>query len=290
MAETFELRCSPAIDLEATLMGGQAFRWRKVSNGWFSGIVEGCIIKLRAEEDSIEFCGALPEQHARLLLSRYFRLDDDLKAIYGEICRDSKIALLAHKYPGLRLLRQDPWECLVCFLCSANNNISQISGIANRLSVAFGSPIDFEGDRDKAFPTPEQLVSAGPSKLREMGLGLSRGANIHKAALEVMEGLLDFEELRTSELDHARQRLLRIAGVGDKIANCVLLFSLDKLDAFPIDRHIGRGLALEYFSDLDPPSPSELPYWAALFEEHFGRYAGYAGQLLFHDQLKESAR
>ena len=290
VAETFELRCSTAIDLKGTLMGGQAFRWRRDSNGWFSGVVQSSIIKLHATGDGIEVRTALPEQQARLLLSSYFRLDDDLKEIYSEICRDENIARLVRKYPGLRLLRQDPWECLVCFLCSANNNINQISRIADRLANAFGSPIELDGDRGNAFPTPAQFVSAGPRRLKDLRLGLKRGENIYKASLEVVEGLLDLEELRAGGLKAARQRLLKCVGVGDKIANCVLLFSLDKLDAFPIDRHIGRALALEYFPDLPPPSSNELPHWNALFEEHFGRYAGYAGQFLFHDRLQESER
>ena len=148
MADIYLLPVHPPIDMEATLMGGQAFRWKKDSDGWFSGVVQGCFLRLRAAKAEIEFVSSLPEDQSRLLLTRYFRLDDDIQTIHGELSRDPAIAQLIQKYAGLRLLRQDPWECLVCLpvvplqIASTGSNRLVEKLAMDRLADAFGSPID----------------------------------------------------------------------------------------------------------------------------------------------------
>ncbi len=290
MLETYYLKIHPAIDLEATLLGGQAFRWIPTSSGWFSGVIRDCLVNVRVAEGGIEYRSNRGDDQVKPMLESYFRLDDDVQAIHGELSRDPTIDQLIHKYPGLRLLRQDPWECLVAYLCSANNNIQQICRICERLSQTFGRQLTLGAECRNTFPTSAEVINAGLFQLKNLKLGLKRADNIYKLALEVEEGALDLVDLRNATMQKARARLLKCDGVGEKIASCVLLFSLDKLDAFPIDRHIGRALADEYFKGLGLAKDSELPVLASLFNEHFGQYAGYAGQFLFHDMLQNPGR
>ena len=290
MSQTGNLAIHPPIDLQAALNGGQAFRWIPAGDGWYSGVIQDCLVNVRAADDGIEYRSNRSIERTRPILENYFRLDDDIESIHVELSRDPILAQLIRKYAGLRLLRQDPWECLVAYLCSANNNIQQISRICERLSEAFGAELTLGPENRNTFPTAADLVRSGLNELRSLRLGLERADNIFGLALEVQEGLLDLEKLRESPTHEAKERLLEVRGIGDKIAGCVLLFSLDKLDAFPIDRHISRALAEEYFPGLGLPTNSELPLLESLFNEHFGQYAGYAGQFLFHDMLQNSGR
>ena len=201
-------------------------------------------------------------------------MDEDIEAIYTDISkRDRKIAELVRKYRGLRILRQEPWECLVSYICSGNNSVAQISlGRETRYS----------------FPTPDRIIEAGVGELEDLRLGLSRAMNIHWVARRRLEGDLDFDALKQMPYQEARNRLMEresssrkaANGIGDKIADCVALFSLDKLEAFPVDRHIGRALVRHCFPDLQD---GELRKLHRRGQERFGPYAGYAGQFLFYD-------
>ena len=284
MADQYQLEMFPAIDLEATLMGGQAFRWQRGPNRWYSGMVQGCFLKLRETAGGIEFCADQPQERVRALLESYFRLDDDIAAIHADACRDPHIAKLVQKYPGIRLLRQEPWECLVAYICSANNNVLQISRIMERLAEAFGKAIELDGETRRTFPTSAQFIAAGQEELQRMKLGLSRAPNIYSAATKLEDGSLNLEVMRQQPYVESKHRLLQLTGVGHKIADCILLFSLDKLDAFPIDRHIGRALVKYCFPDL---RETQLRTLQSRSLDHFGQYAGYAGQFLFHDMRQE---
>lgn len=275
-------------DLAASLESGQSFRWIREpegSDGWFFGVVQGNLIKIRQTgRGAVEFHSSQPVALTQHLLHSYFRLDDDTESIYQEISRDATVKALVRRYRGLRLLRQEPWECLAAYICSANNNIRQISRIVETLAESFGNPVSLEGVTRYTFPTPERLAAAGLEELEGLRLGLRRGSSIYQAAREVAEGTLDLYALSEMPYPAALERLLRCAGVGPKVANCVLLFSLDKPEAFPIDRWIGRALGVQFDSD------SELAEWAKLYQEEFGPYAGYAGQFLFHDMRQKAQR
>ena len=285
--------CGQPFDLAASLESGQAFRWSREqdgADGWFSGVVQGNLIRIRqSSRGTVEFQSSQPAELTRHLLHNYFRLDDDIEDIYRNVSRDGNIKALVEQYWGLRLLRQEPWECLVAYLCSSNNSISRIGQIMEKLANPYGCSIHLGDTTRYSFPTPEQLEAAGREGLEGLRLGLNRGANIHRIACEVNAGTLDLYALNEAPYPEALKRLLELPGVGPKIANCVLLFSLDKLEAFPIDRWIGRALAEWYFPGQKGPESSDLPHWAALFREHFGPYAGYAGQFLFYDRRQQGA-
>ena len=273
-----ELAFPQPFDLAATLLGGQAHRW-KTDGDWFSGVLRGNFIKMRQTGDGLEFrSGPAPEADLAPLLRDYFRLDDDLLEVYDRICFDGRVAAMVEQYPGLRILRQEPWECLVAYVCSANNSIRQIHNNLENISNAFGNPIHLDGDVRHTFPTPLQLVEAGEQGLRDLKLGF-RSPNVHQVTVRVLEKSLDLDELISLPYEDARERLMECRGIGAKIANCILLFSLEKPQAFPVDVWVRRALAEWYFPGQKPPTNPILEQWA---HDYFGNYAGYANQYLFH--------
>ena len=273
-----ELQIDPPFDLTATLESGQAHRWRK-DGGWYSGVVRGNFIKMRQSKVGVEFCSQpAPETSVVSILQRYFRLDDDLKSIYQEITQDQRVASMVEQYPGLRVLRQEPWECMVAFICSANSNIPRIHQVMEKMAEHYGEPISMNGEVRHAFPTPVQLVEAGELELRKLGLGF-RAPYVDKATRRVVEKSLDLEQLIDLPYDEAKAALMECVGIGPKIADCILVFSLDKMEAFPIDVWIRRALGEWYFPGEKTPTNRVLEQWA---HGHFGRYGGYSQQYLFH--------
>ena len=272
------------LDLAATLESGQAHRWRREGD-WYSGVVQGAFVKMRQDVNGrVEFrCGAGSEDSQALMLYPYFRLDDDIQAVYAEIGRDQRVAAMVRKYPGLRLLRLEPWECLIAFICSANSNIPRIHQVMERMSTHLGDALELDGDVRHAFPTPAQLVEAGEPELRRLGLGF-RAPYVDQAARRVVEGILDLPELVRMPYQDAKEQLMACPGIGPKIADCVAVFSLEKLEAFPIDVWVRRALGEWYFPDQKIPPDRVLLEWA---HGYFGRYAGYAQQYLFHGRRLE---
>ena len=232
----------------------------------------------------VEFC-CEPSSETQMLpqLQSYFRLDDDLAAIYAEISRDSRVATMVARYPGLRLLRLEPWECVISFICSANSNIPRIHQNIEKLAETFGDPVGMDGQVRHAFPTPVQLARSGEAKLRELGLGF-RAPYVAAAARLVAEGRLDLDGLIGMPYPEAKARLMECPGIGPKIADCIAVFSLEKLEAFPIDVWVRRALAEWYFPDRKRPTDRVLLEWA---QNHFGRYGGYSQQYLFHGRRLE---
>ena len=288
------LPIAPPFDLKLSLTMGQAFRWRPLGDGWFSGVLGNYLVHIRRTDDGVEYRagGADGEANADLsaTLRRYFRLDtDNINAIYADLAdRDPQLAPLISAYRGMRILRQEPWECLVSYICSANNNIPRISAIVEKIAETFGQPVPLNGDRRHTFPTAERLVADGAAeeKLAAMNLGLVRAPNIMAAARRVCEGELDLIALRQQPYPEVMRTLMEGSrqhskpnGIGPKIADCVALFALDQMNAFPIDTHIRREVNDRYFHPAKLPSDAQVVKWA---QEKFGPYAGYANQHLFH--------
>ena len=275
-----ELTIDQPFDLGSSLESGQAHRWKK-SDDWYSGVVRGEFIQIRQKGQVVEFqSGPSPEATAAAMLRDYFRLDDDLKEIYLDINGDDRVAAMVDKYPGLRILRTEPWECLVAFICSANNNIARIHQLMERMSEEFGRPVTLNGKTRHTFPDPADLAEAGEGELRRLGLGF-RAPYVWEASKAVLDGTLDLPALVQMPYAEAKEALMEMKGIGPKIADCIAIFSLEKLEAFPIDVWIRRALAEWYFPDQKTPPDKVMLEWA---QGHFGRYGGYAQQYLFHGQ------
>ena len=276
------------LDLEASLLGGQAHRWRREGE-WYSGVLRNHLVLIRQHNGFVEFASspAGPQSLAPSLRD-YLRLDDDLPAIYADITQDANVHSQVDRYPGLRVLRQEPWECLVAYICSANSNIQTIHRNMERLSGEFGrslmlhlpSPAAGENGiiQRNTFPKPVDLAEAGEMELRRLKLGF-RAPYVYQAAVAVLEGRLDLEHLVRASYAEAKAELMALKGIGDKIADCIALMSLEKMEAFPIDVWVRRALADWYFPSEKTPTNRVLLEWA---QGYFGRYAGYANQYLFH--------
>lgn len=267
------------LDLASTLLSGQAFRWR-LEDGWFHGVLFNNIIKARQVSEGAEFFCAPDDESAIMPLFRdYLRLDDDLEKIGASISKGEQISAAVCKYMGLRILRQEPWECLVSFICSANSNIPRISTNVEDMARSFGRTLEMDGDVRSAFPTPDALADAGEQKLRDLGLGF-RAKYVAAAAERIARGDVDLYSLREATYEEALEALVELPGVGDKVGNCVLLFSLDKPRAFPVDVWIDRALREWYPEVVEQKlTRKAMRPWA---QEYFGAYAGYANQYLFH--------
>jgi N-glycosylase/DNA lyase len=252
------------IDLPATLRGGQAFRWRADGDA-FVGDIGGRAVRLTPRADgSVDAVGA-----PRAEVASYFRLEPADAARRARLARDPVLAPALAAHPGLRLLRQDPWETTVAFVTSANNHVLRIEGILRGIAAKWGARLD---ERVHAFPPPERVAAARESTLRALGLGY-RAPFVRETARRVARGDVDLRALRGAPLGEAREALLDLPGVGPKVADCIALFSLDADGAFPIDRWVERAMR-EAFGELDDV--------AAFARERWGDDAGLAQQVLFH--------
>ena len=271
--------------LEPGWLQAQAFRWCEGDEGWYYGFVKGHLIKVRNSGDGIEFRSEVAEKPLAADVERYFRLDQDITLVHDALSRVG-MGDLVDQYGGMRILRQDPWECLVAYICSQNNKIERITKIVNDLAERYGEPQTLHDVTCHSFPSPDRLAEVGEKELEGLRLGLSREKRIHAVARDVAEGNLDLDAL--TRLPHALVRggLMSYEGIGPKIADCVCLFALDKGEAFPVDRHIENGLEAHYgMSYTAGAKNARLMQWV---REHFGDHAGYAGQLLFLDQLAKA--
>ncbi len=262
------------LSLKHTLDCGQAFRWRRRGD-WYIGVVGGAATKVRVVGRWLE-----ARSNPRLepdFFHRYFRLDDDLEEIYECISMDEPIRRAVTAYRGLRLLRQDPWECLASYILSIASNIPRISGAIERLSETYGVRVELDGWSGHKFPSPTAIQLAGPEALSRHGLGF-RARYLFDAARAVVEGEVDLKRVAGLPTEAAREELMACMGVGPKVADCVLLFSMDRLEVFPVDRWVRRGVE-ELFFNGERLSEGAVRGWGV---ERYGRCAGYAQQYIFH--------
>ncbi|MCE2500944.1 MAG: DNA-3-methyladenine glycosylase 2 [Dehalococcoidia bacterium] len=283
-----QLTIDQPFDLGESLESGQAHRWRKLEDGWYSGVLGPLLLHIRQNPAGAEYhvAGGYPTPNTAAtdtLLRSYFRFDDDIDAIYTDICRDRRVAEMVARYRGLRILRQEPWECTVAFICSATSNIPRIHQNMEAMADSLGEPLELDGEVRHTFPSPEGLASAGEGFLRELGLGF-RAPYVIAAARRVCDGELDLDELIRLPYPETKSRLMDCYGIGAKIADCIAVFSLEKLEAFPVDVWVRRALAEWYFPMQKKPPDRAMVEWA---QEYFGQYAGYSQQYLFHGRRRE---
>ncbi len=263
-------------DLATTLGSGQAFRWREVGDGW-EGVVAGRWVRLTVRDATFEARIALPCTEWSWLTG-YLRLDEDLSAVIATFPADAPMRTAVAACPGLRLLRQEPWECLASFILSSTKQIVQIQQCVALLSHRFGDPVASGGAETwHAFPSFARLASATEAELRACKLGF-RAKYLLGTARMLAAGEIDLDALHALSTDDARAALMRFPGVGRKIADCVLLFAYGRQDAFPVDVWVLKALRLLYFPRR-APKPDRLRRFT---ETHFGPNAGYAQQYLFH--------
>lgn len=264
-------------DLGATLESGQAFRWNHVDGGW-NGVIQNRWVRLRADAFSITAEAAQPVSDWSWL-TNYLQIELDLGAVVGTFPDDEPIRAAVNACRGLRLLRQDPWECLASFILSSTKQIVQIRQIVSVLCERFGEPIPAAAQYAPAFafPSPARLARASEAELRACKMGF-RAPYLLETARNVTAGAIDLERLRELPVEIAREELVKLPGVGRKIADCVLLFAYGFQSAFPVDVWVIKALQKLYF----PRRRASAKRLRHFSETHFGPNAGYAQQYLFH--------
>jgi N-glycosylase/DNA lyase len=279
-----------SFDPVVSINSGQVFLWEKLGDYWY-GIYGQRVVRFAQKDGRVEF-SSFPED--RSCEQEMFRLGDDTRAILGEISRDPLVSRLVKAYPGLRLMRQEPHQCLFSFVCASNTNIPMIRRMLYGMTRKFGRPVKVDGMEFFTFPSAADMNKAGIDELRTCGLGY-RAKAIKAAARAIASGQIDFGALKSASYEDAKKELVQIYGIGNKIADCVLLFSLDKLEAFPIDVWIARALAGHYgwldekrFGDKITPNQYERLSHGA--RDYFGRYAGYAQQYLYYHMRQTAGK
>jgi N-glycosylase/DNA lyase len=282
-------------DLQATLESGQSYLWDRADgrmydslhahggSAWYETCVppiegvsdERAVVRVRQHDGALEWeatTDAVP------LLTHLLRLDDDLDAILGSTPQLPLLERAYDRYRGMRLVRDPPFACLVSFICSAQMRVARIHGMQRRLAREYGDAVDVGGRTYHAFPTPTQLAAATEADLRELKLGY-RAPYVQRTAEMVADGEADPAAAADRDYESAREYLTRFVGVGDKVADCVLLFSLGFLEAVPLDTWIRTAIAEEY-PDCDRSTYRETS--RAIRDRFGGQYAGYAQTYVFY--------
>jgi N-glycosylase/DNA lyase len=264
-------------DLAATLTSGQAFRWWRSAEAW-DGVIGAHWVRLRQAPGQILAETTTPPGDWQWL-RHYLQLEVDLEAILDSFPGDDPIRRSVAACRGLRLLRQEPWECLASFICSSSKQIVQIQQIIALLCRHYGEPLPVVGGAAPAwsFPTAQRLASVPEAELRECKMGF-RAPYLAGTAAKLATGEVDLSRLYGLRLAEARDVLLGLPGVGVKIADCVLLFAHGFPEAFPLDVWIMRALRQLYFQRR----AAKLPRLRRFSQTYFGPNAGYAQQYLFH--------
>ena len=267
--------------LDEILNGTQDFRWRPWREGWYSGVLKGNLIHLRQVDDGLEYTSN-PDTNLNDLLFSYFRLDDPIDEIYDYISScDDHIAELVKTHRGLRILRQpDPWECTVSYICSAQSNVHCIKGMVEGIAWKLGCRKELDGDVRFVFPTWETVFSANVEQLEQLRLGLDRHSKIYDAAKRIHNDQLNLYELAQPDVSYteAINQLMECYGIRDKISNCIALFALNKMEAFPVDSRVWETVESYFSGGKRPHSDRVVVKWA---QDRFGQYAGYANQFLY---------
>jgi len=262
------------INFDYSLNSGQVFLWEKIDTKWYG--VDGKRILIL--ENSQKFKKNMKYE------TDFFRLDDNFEKISNDLKNDNHVRNALKIFPGLRLLRQNPFQCYISFIVSSNSNIPNIKSRLQNLCKTFGRREIVDSKEFFLFPEPSDLANASVLDIKKCGLGY-RAKAVKTASLAVLDGKIDFDFLKKTDYHTAKEELIKVFGIGNKVADCILLFSLEKLEAFPLDRWMLRILQKYYSKEfqISTKTLTEKTY-DQLHENivgYFGSYAGYAQQFLF---------
>jgi N-glycosylase/DNA lyase len=276
--------------LDHTLASGQAFRWKRHAGGRWVGVVGHTVVGIRQDGDLFTWW-TYPEADNEDLIRDYFQLDVDLADIVRRVSEaDPAAGEAAKRWSGLRLLRQDPEEAILSFVCSTANSVPRIAHSIGEFSRHFGEPLgELDGSSHYTFPGAATLAAVDPGHLTAVSSLGFRGRNLVKVAGQIAErGPGWAMSLREMPYRQAHGELASLNGIGAKIADCVCLFALDKTEAVPVDTHVWQLARDLYFPDWPAKkSLTEASYnqVAGAFRDRFGELAGYAQNFLFYDHF-----
>ena len=280
----FVLENQESFELEDIFECGQCFRWNKLEDGSYLGVVKKTVINVKKDEEKIIFSGISKDEDFEKLIREYFDLDRNYNELKEKLSKiDDNLKLATRFGSGIRILNQDLWECIISFIISANNNIPRIKKIIERISQNYGEEIEWNGEKYYSFPTPEELSKASVEDLRNMGLGF-RDVRVYNTTKKVLTKEFDidiFKKIDDTEI--LREKLLELDGVGPKVADCILLFSMKRFDVFPIDVWVRRVMNELYIHNENEEKVNKKEI-EKLAKEKFLGLQGLAQQYLFYQR------
>jgi N-glycosylase/DNA lyase len=253
---------------------GQCFRWNAQRDGSYTGVAGGRAARLIKQGNDVCIRGGMREDEE--FWKHYLDLNRDYGIIKDELSEDEILREAIGHGQGIRILNQDPFETLVSFIISANNRIPMIKKAVENISKMYGREMEFDGARYYSFPDPDALAEATVEELEGCGCGF-RAGYIADTTKKITSGEVDLSKIMKTGTDEAHEELMKLKGIGPKVADCILLFSMQKYDAFPVDVWVKR--IMQYFYLAPDVSLKKIRDYG---RDKFGDYAGFAQQYLFY--------
>lgn len=260
---------------------GQCFRWNEEADGSYTGVFGKNVLNVKQEGNKIVFKG-ITEKDIKETCTEYFDLNTNYEEIKKELSKIDENMKISIEYgEGIRILKQDFWEAIISFIISANNNIPRIKKIIERISEKYGDKIEWNGKIYSTFPTPEQLSNATVEDLRDLGLGF-RDKRVYETTQMVINKEIDLEKLKEiKDVDELREELNKLPGIGDKVADCIMLFSMKRFEVFPVDVWVRRVMNELYIKNEDENKVNKKEL-RNLAKKKYDNLAGIAQQYLFY--------
>jgi N-glycosylase/DNA lyase len=280
--QRYILKNQESFELKDIFECGQCFRWNQQEDGSYTGVIKSGVINVKKEENTILFTG-MCEKNLKDIVEEYFDLNRNYEELKEELSNIDEYLKISIQYgKGIRILNQDLWETIISFIISANNNIPRIKGIIERLSEKYGKEIEWNGKKYYTFPSVEQLKDVTVEDYRKLGLGF-RDVRLYQTTKMIVNKEIELEKLyKNSNTKEVREELLKLSGIGPKVADCILLFSdLKRFDVFPIDVWVRRVMNDLYIKENDENKVSKAKI-ENIANDKFGNLKGLAQQYLFY--------
>ena len=279
--QSYCIKIKDSFELKDIFECGQCFRWNEESDGSYTGVITEGVLNVVKNNKEIVFTGVL-KGDIKEICNKYFDLETDYSQIKQELSKIDEYLKSSIEYgEGIRILHQDLWECIISFIISANNNIPRIKGIIERISKKYGKQLEWRKNTYFLFPTPEELKEASVDDLRSLGLGF-RDKRVYRTTQMIINKEIDLEKLKQSNNSlKIKEQLLTLDGVGEKVADCIMLFSLKRFDVFPVDVWVRRVMNELYIKNEEEAKVKNEEI-RKLAENKFHDLAGIAQQYLFY--------
>ncbi len=280
--QKYTLKNAKSFELKDIFDCGQCFRWNEQENGSYTGVFGKNVLNVQKQGKDIIFEG-ICETSIKETVEYYFDLNCNYEEIKETLAKiDNNMKTSIEYGQGIRILNQDLWETIISFIISANNNIPRIKGIIERLSKKYGKEISWKNEKYYTFPTVNELKDVTIQEYRKLGLGF-RDVRLYETTKMILEKQVDIDKLKENpNTREVRNELLKLSGVGPKVADCILLFSdLKRFDVFPIDVWVGRVMNDLYIKNPDEKKVSKKQI-ERIAKEKFGDLQGLAQQYLFY--------
>ena len=280
--QKYKLKNVESFELRDIFECGQCFRWNKQEDESYTGVFKNNVLNVKKNKDEIIFEG-ICENDIQQTVENYFDLNRNYEKIKEQLSKIDQNMKMSIEYGnGIRILNQDLWETIISFIISANNNIPRIKGIIERLSEKYGDEIKYKGNKYYTFPTQEQLKNVTVEEYRRLGLGF-RDIRLYETTKMILNKQVDIGNMKNNpNTIEVREELLKLSGVGPKVADCILLFSdLKRFEVFPIDVWVRRVMNDLYIKNEDETKVNKKQI-EKIANEKFGDLAGLAQQYLFY--------